>query len=782
MKLRSLLGLAAPFVIVLLLHYLHAASFTLHFGSGSTVTAGQATIDALLPGTGQFQGRRLRLLRSGVGAAGGGSGGSSSSSGVPTAVAAKLEMAASSTAPHLLTPEAASEATQHPTAEDEREQRRQRRCAAASKKSAHAMSSLEATEKMLACAGLQPEPGVGLGEVLTAERINALLPPGAVVWLTFSNYAYLHFAQNWWSQVRSIGRAPQVVVAALDKQTLQAWRELRVHVLDFTEFGDASDFRGIGSDQARFRRMGAMKVKAFHSLLSMGRRVLVSDVDTVWTADPEPYLASIDAVDAGVTSDCLSRSADQNKDGKNRRFNPAGVWFCGHNPGNLFGVTFNTGVLFLLPTPATLRFTQEWHELLLKPTDDWHMEDQRGFNQLVTTSFYPTRAAPSHEADGDVVLAANGTMRLMPLPAAKFCGGHTFFVQQSSRRGECFNVHVTFTEGGVHGKLWRLKEAALWNLEPPGYFDEGRYLSFRPPVVPHPLPPAAIEPYDECVARHASGAKSAVYDGWWAPSSPAPCAKHVKQYRDTNGDDGVNIGEAIAMAPRLQAHLKMAARYLVALRDGMVAAWLLNRTFVFPEFECMCDRSEWPDVMPSCRLENSDLEFPFKCPLNFLINVHFMQGIENGNNGRRGVPYREHSFLSNPRLSRRLQESRTHVAFREQKAAFHGEDVAPSETAKMAILPRGATDHEVLAALGPGTAHDETAVLVLDDAEDVLGGFEDAEAGQYIRGLLDSKMLYGSWCCSRTNFHHPGATAFFTAPPRLPLGREAKMKREARGY
>ena len=24
-------------------------------------------------------------------------------------------------------------------------------------------------------------------------------------------------------------------------------------------------------------------------------------------------------------------------------------------------------------------------------------------------------------------------------------------------------MHVTFTEGGVHGKLWRLKEAGLWD-------------------------------------------------------------------------------------------------------------------------------------------------------------------------------------------------------------------------------------------------------------------------------------------------------------------------------
>lgn len=640
----------------------------------------------------------------------------------------------------------------------------------------HALSSSDATGKMLACAGLLPEPGVGLSEVLTADRIHALLPPDSVVYLTFCNYAYLHFAQNWWSQVRSIGRHDQVVVAALDAQTLQAWRELRVHVLDFSEFGDASDFRGIGADQARFRRMGAMKVKAFHALLSMGRRVLVSDVDTVWTADPEPFLRSIENVDVGVTSDCLSRAADQNKRGDNRRFNPAGVWFCGHNPGNSFGATFNTGVLFLLPTPAMLAFTQRWVDKLLAPTEDWHMEDQRAFNELVMDHFYPTRAAAGHETDGDVVLAANGTLRLTPLPAAKFCGGHTFFVQQSGRPGECFNVHVTFTEGGIHGKLWRLKEAGLWNLEPTGYFEEGRYLSFTPPKVPHPLPPAAIEPYAECVARQQRAEASAMYDGWWAPSQPAPCVKPIPLYLDKNSDQGMTISEARTVAPRLQAHLKMAARYLVALRDGMAAAWLLNRTFVFPMFECMCDRSEWPDVVPTCRLENSDLEFPFGCPLNFLINVHFMQGIENGARGRRGVPYREHSFLSNPRLAPRLRTSRASVRFSRERPA------APAEAGNVVTLPRGATDRELLAALGPGSAHDDTAVLLLEDAEDVLGGFEDAQAGSYIRELLDAKMLYGSWCCSRTNFHHPGATAFFERPAVLPLGSAATAARQARAW
>ena len=72
-------------------------------------------------------------------------------------------------------------------------------------------------------------------------------------------------------------------------------------------------------------------------------------------------------------------------------------------------------------------------------------------------------------------------------------------------------------------------------------------------------------------------------------------------------------------------------------------------------------------------------------------------------------------------------------------------------------------------------------MLLLEDAEDVLGGFEDAEAGSYIRALLDTKMLYGSWCCSRTNFHHPGATAFFNRPAKLPTGPAATRAREAAG-
>lgn len=424
----------------------------------------------------------------------------------------------------------------------------------------------------------------------------------------------------------------------------------------------------------------------------------------------------------------------------------------------------------------------------------------------------PTVAAKG-VSDGTVVVAANRSINLFPMPARYFCSGHTFFIQQSARPEQCLNVHVTFTEGGVHGKLWRLQEAGLWHLHPRGYFDSGRYLTIRPPRIPTPYPPARLEPLEQCRERVAKrhAAPDPTYHGWWSPPGAAShCASETPQYDDANKNRGVTITEAINMAPRLQGHLKMAARYLVALRDGMSIAWLLNRTFVFPRFGCLCDRSEWPDIMPTCRLENSDLAFPFGCPLNFLLNVHFMQGIENGDGHHHGVPYREHSFLTNSRLSPSIRDSNVSVTFSSPRggggatgagatgaggagAGGAGAGGVAEESSQPWVagggwrtyaaavdLPKGATDVEILRALGPGSPHDSAAAIYLQDAEDVLGGLEDATAGEYIRALLDAKVLYGSWCCSRTNFHMPGATAFFDKPAKLPTGAAAKALRLAR--
>ena len=145
--------------------------------------------------------------------------------------------------------------------------------------------------------------------------------------------------------------------------------------------------------------------------------------------------------------------------------------------------------------------------------------------------------------------------------------------------------------------------------------------------------------------------------------------------------------------------------------------------------------------------------------------------------------------MTNPRLSPLIRDSNATVVFTPAPEDDHPGRVGiegeapptPWAFGALAEVPKGATDVEVRRHLGAGSAFDRTAVLHLDSAEDVFGGFEDAEAGNYIRTLLETKVLYGSWCCSRTNFHHPGATAFFERPTPLPVGAKATALRLKRG-
>ena len=201
MKIKALLAGAAPFVLVVLVHYVRFASVSLH-GTQPTHPA-----------------RRLRLHHSEPALAAA-AGRAQESSEPPATRLARLEAAAAvgEAAAARLDASRPSAASSVASAADEaaavaEAAKRRAKCQSYSSH-VHALSSSDATGKMLACAGLLPEPGVGLSEVLTADRIHALLPPDSVVYLTFCNYAYLHFAQNWWSQVhrRPTRRAAHVRV------------------------------------------------------------------------------------------------------------------------------------------------------------------------------------------------------------------------------------------------------------------------------------------------------------------------------------------------------------------------------------------------------------------------------------------------------------------------------------------------------------------------------------------------------------------------------------------
>ena len=62
----------------------------------------------------------------------------------------------------------------------------------------------------------------------------------------------------------------------------------------------------------------------------------------------------------------------------------------------------------------------------------------------------------------------------------------------------------------------------------------------------------------------------------------------------------VLAAEAIARSARLRVNVELMRRQLHALRDALAIAVVLNRTLILPHFDCMCDRSELVDYIPSC--------------------------------------------------------------------------------------------------------------------------------------------------------------------------------------
>ena len=254
-SLQRTLALLTPFVLVAMLHYMRFATFT---PSGHENVAGRARAKY---SAANFR-RRMTSRAAAVGQ-------QVAAAATSRAAAVGQQVAAAATSVASAAADAESAVASAATGATERVTTAWRGQGVGG----GAMSSEAAVRRVLDQAGLKASDSEvhGLGEVTTAEAFHRALPPGEAVWLTFSNAAYLHFAQNWYMSVRAIGRQRQVVVAALDVPTLKAWRELKVPVLDYTHFGDSSDFRGIGADQARFRKMGAMKVAAFHQLLKLNR-------------------------------------------------------------------------------------------------------------------------------------------------------------------------------------------------------------------------------------------------------------------------------------------------------------------------------------------------------------------------------------------------------------------------------------------------------------------------------------------------------------------------------
>ena len=639
---------------------------------------------------------------------------------------------------------------------------------------------------------------------------------GEIVWLTFANSAFKEFTINWAAHVYKLRKERNAAIAALDKPLQDALRKEGLPYFGY-DYGKLNDLR---SDVVEFRRLGALKGELVLHILRAERHVLLSDTDVCWLADPTKLLQPL-ALKADVMSatDCLHVTGDEAKFPKKGQ----GVNRCAYNPGNNHGhAAFNTGVVYLRATTAAKAFAAAWRSRLLSVKRDAWLDDQLAFNELIWHGYrnHPDGEVRAADADGKVITVRmmarkgefEGRMRrtkeeddlngllpdrkgppdwyagwndlmrnksnafttwddtlllpteftFAPLPARHFCSGHLFWEQQGMERRDCASVHTTFVEGGNLGKLWRMREAALWMLDPQSHYEEEvnkgeeprRYITYEPPQ---------------------------------PPTDHAPTRNHSHSDKFTDKyKAGWLVPDALNLSPRLRQHLELVRRHILALRDAMAFAFATNRILVLPRLPCLCDRSEGPLVLRECIYEASELPMPFICPLTHLFDIFRFQSIRNRPSHIGRIDFRESSFLTNPLTPKSVREGQMTVhilpnakAVREAAVAFKQQNKQPevdgAPPARFISLLNGSSDAQAAAALG---AHADVPVLRLASAEGVFGGWTSDRQHQLFEAVVGhSSILQGSWCCS--SWYKPSGSINYATPPltrTLPEGCGAERR------
>mmetsp|Transcript_17242 Transcript_17242/g.53448 ORF Transcript_17242/g.53448 Transcript_17242/m.53448 type:complete len:960 (+) Transcript_17242:82-2961(+) len=210
-------------------------------------------------------------------------------------------------------------------------------------------------------AGMAQEGGLGAPGtgVLAASATrqgarfgSVQLPPApAALTVAFANSAMEAYAVNWLLHVKAVAALHPYLLVSLDEEMHQvcdrmgfpAVRAADLHRDPSLVLEHRRGPRGyVRNDPAEFKKLGKVKALFTVQLLELGYDVLLSDVDSVWLADPWPYLGgaatpSLATADLLVTNDYSdwSRDVDQT-------------------------TVFNTGALLLRAGPRAIAFVKEW--------------------------------------------------------------------------------------------------------------------------------------------------------------------------------------------------------------------------------------------------------------------------------------------------------------------------------------------------------------------------------------------------------------------------------------
>jgi len=432
---------------------------------------------------------------------------------------------------------------------------------------------------------------------LDKDLVEHVAKDGTVV-VTWANFHYLDFTENWVAHVREQG-ITNYLVGAMDTKMLLALHERGIHTFSMGDDTQTTDF-GWGS--RAFRKMGQEKVHLVQAFLQMGYAVFIADVDTAIMRDPFPFFARYPEADILVSSDRLTET--------NR-----------HPNGELLGVNHkvastgnkNIGIMFFRPG-RSLALVDEW-VVIVNDTSIW---DQTAFNDLLID------LPPSWDGAPDGLWWGHKrTLLAGELPVSTFASGHTFYVQRMFERVKAkpYIVHNTFQFSGTPGKRHRFREALLWMADPPEYYD----------------PPGGLLTYDleipEDLLRHASGT---AYDLQSDALQSSALRKEATE-----------------------GHFRLVNWQLTRLRNAAGVAAALGRVLVVPQFYCGMDRWWAPHngIIPG-----SGLVTPFACPLDHVLDLEAMEKFNLAPDMfGPPLRFREYSFFNNSRVPAVVRDSQISV-------------------------------------------------------------------------------------------------------------------------
>ncbi|GMH43261.1 hypothetical protein BSKO_11183 [Bryopsis sp. KO-2023] len=526
---------------------------------------------------------------------------------------------------------------------------------------------------------------------LSREQLWQLAPDG-YLHITSANFHYLDFALNWVNHIKKAG-ITSYVVGCMDSRILLELNARSIPTIDM-HVGVSKNDLGWGSKE--FYKAGEEMVRLNLAVLQFGVTVIAQDVDTLWLKDPTEFWERYPRADLFCSSD---------------------HYFSSYKDDGLedsrVGTVANTGLYVLRPSAA--EFTKEWLEAIANDELGW---EQRTFWDVYLQGYKHLDDDPDRLFE-----VYRGKLLMGLLPTSTFTSGHPYFIQHlPDKMGyEPYFVHATFQFFGVTGKRHRLRDAFLWTVDPPEYYDTpGGFLAWD------------FDVPEDLLAR-----------------SPP------KNLTSSTLDD-------------VQGHFNLINHQLTQIRNALAIAKVLKRTLIFNELWCGHDR--WWNSHNGL-LPKVEMELPFVCPLDYILDLKAMKPEQTAEYDPELEPYidfRESSFLRNERLPASVRESEVRVEICESKPNECANGVGPAAVSTVSkpptvYLSANLTDVELRKAL---QSVGSKRLLRFSSMRNTFAGFKSPrEAAAFERTVAKWASI---WCCVEAvenNFGHVWLDLFHDVLP-----------------